>query len=341
MLRQAPTDPASCPLCGSADAHAIGERDRHGRPLRTLLCEGCGLVRIDPLPRAETVDRYYAEDYRAEYKGAVEPRLRHCHRETLRALVRLQAVRALCAPGCRMLDVGSGAGFFPFVARRAGIACDGVDPNLGYARFGRERLGLDGLRVGTLADVAADPSLRPYDLVTIHHVLEHLLDPVAAMLQLVRLVRPGGLVLVEVPDIEADWHAPGRLFHAAHLFWFNEGTLSALARRAGLAPLEVTREPPCGHLRMLLRRPVEDAPGSGDWRAGLVGNSARIEAALRSRSLSGYALSAAPYRRAATRLARRFGEWRATHGAKDARAVVEAACREVLGSGEPARWGRA
>jgi SAM-dependent methyltransferase len=185
--------------------------------------------------------------------------------------------------------------------------------------------------VGTLASLAADGQGPSYDLVTIHHVLEHLLDPVASMRQLAALVRPGGRVLVEVPDIEADWHTPGRLFHAAHLYWFSEATLAALALRCGLEPVQVLRVPPCGHLCMLLRRPSRLHAPAG-WRVPLAGNAQRVAAALGGRSLRRYLLSAAPYRRAAGRLALRFGEWRAVRGVRDATAVVDSLCTSWLAS---------
>ena len=54
----------------------VSETDRHGKPLRTLICMETGLVRNDPVPNDEELARFYADDYRIAYKGAAKPRRR-------------------------------------------------------------------------------------------------------------------------------------------------------------------------------------------------------------------------------------------------------------------------
>ena len=47
----------------------VSERDRHGNPLRTVLCAETGLVRNDPVPGDEELAKFYSEEYRTAYKG--------------------------------------------------------------------------------------------------------------------------------------------------------------------------------------------------------------------------------------------------------------------------------
>ena len=54
----------------------VSETDRHGKPLRTIICMETGLVRNDPVPNDEELARFYADDYRIAYKGAAKPRRR-------------------------------------------------------------------------------------------------------------------------------------------------------------------------------------------------------------------------------------------------------------------------
>lgn len=239
-----------CPLCGGGEGHRIAERDRRGAPLVTLLCSGCGLVRSDPLPDPEGERRWYEAAYRERYKGDARPRRRHCVRETLAAIRRLPRVRPLLREDSRVLDVGCGGGFFPYVLAWLGIRCEGIEPDRGHARFAREALRLEGVRAGALEELAPE---RRWTLITLHHVLEHLPDPAAALARLRALLPADGALLLEVPTL-ADRRRPWwRQFHRAHLCWWDERTLEALARRSGFRCESLVLEPLTGHLSALLR----------------------------------------------------------------------------------------
>lgn len=241
--RVAGADP--CPLCGAREGFRIGERDRAGAPLRTLLCAGCALVRSDPLPSSEEERRFYDGLYRERYKGGSRTRRRHCIRETLAALRRLRRLAPLLRPGMRILDVGCGGGFFPFVLSRAGFACEGLEPDPACVRFARSVLGLGSVRLGRVEELAAEGA---YDLITLHHVLEHLREPLATLAALRRALRWGGRLVLEVPTL-ADPRKPWpRAFHRAHLFWWDLDTLALLAARSGFVLTRHALDPDTGHL---------------------------------------------------------------------------------------------
>ena len=66
----------ACQLCGRDEFETVSEKDRHGKPLRTVLCLGCGGVTNDPIPTDAELDAFYRSDYRSDYKGVAEPRMR-------------------------------------------------------------------------------------------------------------------------------------------------------------------------------------------------------------------------------------------------------------------------
>lgn len=236
---------SSCRLCGAEEGYLIGERDREGRPLRTILCAGCTLIRTDPLPSLDEERRFYEGLYRERYKGGSRTRRRHCIRETLNALRRHERLSGLLFPGIRMLDVGCGPGFFPFVLAMAGYPCSGIEPDPACVRFAREELGLSSVRRGRVEELDERDA---YDLITLHHVLEHLCDPLLALSVLRRALKPGGRLLLEVPTL-ADPRKPWpQAFHRAHLFWWDEATLRLAAARSGFALRCSTIEPDTGHL---------------------------------------------------------------------------------------------
>jgi SAM-dependent methyltransferase len=136
-----------------------------------------------------------------------------------------------------VLDVGCGSGEGLDVARRRGWSGVGVEPVEDSAQRARA-LGLD-VRVSSLADSGVER--RSVDLVVAAHVVEHMSDPVAFLEELAEYPRPGGLVVVEVPNWRnwlrwrqgAAWEQLRPLEHVSH---FTPVTLRRTMRRAGLRP---------------------------------------------------------------------------------------------------------
>ena len=102
--------PIPCNVCGSVDVEELGSRDRDGRPLRTTICQRCGLVWSNPRPGEGDVRRYYAGEYRLDYKGQATPSLRHTARSGRGALNRYRSLAPFLKTGDRVLDAGAGGG---------------------------------------------------------------------------------------------------------------------------------------------------------------------------------------------------------------------------------------
>lgn len=295
----------ACKLCGSTEVTTIAHRSRSGRPMRSVACTGCGLVWADPRPHE--VRQFYEEDYRLAYKNTFQPRAKHVLRAGRVALDRLERIRAVLRPSSRVLDVGSGGGEFAYLLRTLGHEVTGVEPNRGYAGFSREQYGLD-VRVGFIDEVELPAA--SFDLITIWHVLEHTADPYAVLRQLRAALRPGGRLVVEVPNIEATCQSPRSSFHEAHLYTFGEPTLGRLGARAGLAAVSSTLSEDGGNITMIFEPVAASAAAPVPEAASLriPGNHARVEKIVAGHTFWSHALSLHPWRRAAERMGRMLSE---------------------------------
>jgi 2-polyprenyl-3-methyl-5-hydroxy-6-metoxy-1,4-benzoquinol methylase len=255
--------PRPCPLCGGGAHEVVGTRDRGGAPLRTVMCRGCGHVFTNPAPNEAELAAYYAERYRRDYKGVLTPKPKHVLRAGQRALERLARLRPYLPPPATVLDVGAGGGEFAYLLARAGYAVVGVEPNAGYAAFARQSYGLD-IRAATLEQTDFDAAT--FDAVTLHHVLEHVAEPRAALARFRRWLKPGGLIVVEVPNVLSWFHAPHRRFHAAHLHTFHAAGLADLFANAGFAVADLTITPGPAHLNIVARATAA-APPAPVWRS--------------------------------------------------------------------------
>jgi 2-polyprenyl-3-methyl-5-hydroxy-6-metoxy-1,4-benzoquinol methylase len=106
--------------------------------------------------------------------------------------------------GERVLDVGCGKGELAYdLASRGGAHVTGIDVNRTSLAFARARFPSDRLEL-VEADALEWVPPRPYDVVVLSNVLEHVADRVGLLRRLVELAGPDR-VLLRVPVLERDW----------------------------------------------------------------------------------------------------------------------------------------
>jgi len=226
--------PMACNLCGSTGAVTVAETDRRLKTLRSIACTQCGLIRTDPMPTAGELSEYYASAYRADYQLASTggPPRHHLNRSGREARFRAALLAPKLTPGARVLDFGSGSGEFLAEARKLGCEAVGVEPGRDYAAYARRHHGLD-----VLEDAGDDRfPAGHFDVISTHHVLEHLRDPAVVMERLARWLKPDGVLYAAAPNMAATGKPPHERFHFAHVHGYVRETFDLLARRAGLVP---------------------------------------------------------------------------------------------------------
>jgi 2-polyprenyl-3-methyl-5-hydroxy-6-metoxy-1,4-benzoquinol methylase len=287
----------ACPLCGGREHDVVATRDRGFNRLRTVLCRGCGLVMTNPMPTEAEIDAFYRHDYRAAYHGTLEPGAKTLIKAERGARARAARLLPLLRPGMKVLDVGAAEGAFAAQLTRAGFAVTGIEPNEGFARYAAATSGADiligGWREARLPEAG-------FDLVTLHHVLEHLREPVAALTRIAGWVKPGGRVQIAVPNLEDTRRSPQARFHFGHLYNYNRTALIAMAAQAGLHPLAGHDAAPTD---IVFERRGEAKGPTPD-----PANYARLRALFDTHTTARHYLSATPYRRFLTRWRRWFAD---------------------------------
>jgi SAM-dependent methyltransferase len=228
-----------CPVCSSEERRKLltgGDYICEDALEFTLVtCASCGLVYLCPRPDAADLSSHYGEEYRA-WQSPPSSGLA----SRFRALGVRRKVRAVREAGCggRLLDVGCGYGDFLAGASAAGFDACGTELDSEQARRAAETSGAD-VRTGGLGECGFERS--SFDVITMWHVLEHLPDPVGTLAAARALLKPGGTIVVGVPDA-GSWAA--RLFGRywagydmpRHLCDFSAAALEDALRRAGFEP---------------------------------------------------------------------------------------------------------
>jgi 2-polyprenyl-3-methyl-5-hydroxy-6-metoxy-1,4-benzoquinol methylase len=235
-------------LCGEPAARPLFSNDsRYGQLARLLPgatvypgefgaveCRACGLARIDPPPySAVTAMDHYQQDLTEFYRDK-----RAEHFSYARFL--FEYVRRYKTAGS-VVDVGCGPGFTIAYAREIGFAAIGLEINKHVVAFARRFLG-DGIHESTVQDFARD-HVDSADVVILNHVIEHVVDLEGLLGSVRDMLRPGGIMLVAVPNFAS---LPSRLMRnrwyglepANHVWQFTRRTLSSAIERGGFEVLE-------------------------------------------------------------------------------------------------------
>jgi SAM-dependent methyltransferase len=246
----------NCKLCLNTGLDVVSRQDsKTGSPLAIVVCNNCGLVQQRIPPAESDLRFYYSHNYRIDYKQTFAPREKHILRAASAAKNRFnflfdQGLYKPAAISPKFLDVGAGGGEVVYAAQRHGFDAIGLEPNQGYSEFARDQY---GVRVETMHLDQLEE--QDFDLITMFHVLEHLPNPARAIEFVYRKLRPGGYLMIEVPNIEQADASPANIFFKAHIWYFSRATLTAFASPY-FDPIKVDAT---GNLKILFHR--KDIPG--------------------------------------------------------------------------------
>lgn len=231
-----------CPLCGGSNLRGfLTARDPHygiAGEYSLVRCATCSLVFTNPMYSDEELASLYPADYYAYHSSSP---VSHWKKLAKRWLGYWQGTKDphFHSPG-RFLDVGCGSGDFVERMREAGWETHGVEISDAAARAGQSR----GLSISSGKVEGARFPAESFDYVRASHSLEHMTDPHAALDEMFRILRPGGTLLLAVPNIESLsarifkqywWH----LCPPVHPFQYSVATLSRLLNHHGFTIAKV------------------------------------------------------------------------------------------------------
>ncbi len=247
----------TCPACGGAlfDWRSVpsSEPTLGDRRFQLLRCASCG--------SAVTVGVSQPEPHETGAYRAGQPRLYRVARPVLEAFDRrrLALVGEIARPGARLLDAGAGRGRFVVSANGAGYDAFGIEPSW----RGVEAAARIGAPLQHADFETADIAPESVDVATVWHVLEHLDDPGAALARIHGWLKPGGGLLVGVPNLLSLQSRIGgdRWYHLdvpRHRVHFTPAGVGALLRNHGFEVLRteqmLVEHNPFGMWQSLLNR---------------------------------------------------------------------------------------
>ncbi len=215
-----------CPLCQGRSATPIWREGDHS----IVRCAACKLMQAHPLAELPLA---YDEDYYRDGHHVENPLRRELFTE------RFNTVIGQAPSGGTILDIGCGTGDFLRVCHDHGWDTVGVDVSPFAAQITRERTGGEAHH-GRIQEL--DLGDERFDVVHMHHMFEHVADPLDVLRHVYKLMKPQGRLVIEVPNernlINIVQKLHGRQMLPSdkpptHLLFFEEGTLLRTVRTAG------------------------------------------------------------------------------------------------------------
>ena len=204
-------------------AHDYITRDE----FQIVQCSSCGLAFTEPVPQGLEWRRYYPDSYYGDAQANRFPRIVEWLQNRLYASRARKVERLANGPG-RVLDIGCGRGFLLRSFQRRGWDVAGTEMSESAAAYARQKLDLP-VHVGKFEEVKLPEN--SFDAVVMWHVLEHFERVDNALREVNRVLKPGGIFLVAVPNfgsLEARL-ARDKWFHLdvpRHLTHFTSGALA-------------------------------------------------------------------------------------------------------------------
>ena len=232
----------------------IPTTDAYGTALDDFLrCRDCGHMQLVSAPAEADLLSLYSSAESGDYVEE-EAGQRRTARKTL------ETIEGHVGVG-RLLDLGCWVGYLLDEARTRGWEVTGVEPSDFASAFARDELGLPVIH-GDL--FGADLPARRFDAIVLGDVIEHLVDPAAALRRIAELLAPGGVLYMALPDA-GSWLARrmGARWWSViptHVQQFNRASMAALLERQGYEPLQFKTAPKTFSAKYYLGRLVGYSP---------------------------------------------------------------------------------
>jgi SAM-dependent methyltransferase len=239
-----------CPLCHSGDIAEYLQTADHfltGEKFSLVKCSRCGFLFTQGHPGIVEISQYYESAGYISHNdsaGGISASIYRIVREFMLKRKRKMVSRATGLKSGNILDVGSGTGHFLSVMKESGWQVSGIEINEKAREFSAAEFGLEVIspdKIGSLPSAA-------YDAITLWHVLEHFQDPFSYASEIARMLKPGGICFIALPNSDSYDANHYKEFWAAydvprHLWHFAPETFKLFAEKNGFSICSVRTLP--------------------------------------------------------------------------------------------------
>jgi SAM-dependent methyltransferase len=168
-------------------------------------CDSCGLVYLYPIPSQDEENEFYSQEFEkfmsnrsANDRNWSGP-LAHIKTNQDQVKRRWKFLKDYIKPGMTILEVGCSSGFMMDDLHNKGVKVIGIEPSGGFGDFLSQRGHTHYSSIDEL--VEKEPKLK-FDAIIHFFVLEHIRNPIEFLSNQIKLLKPDGVIIAEVPNVD-------------------------------------------------------------------------------------------------------------------------------------------
>jgi len=230
-----------CPLCASEMISVYFKCTDHfisKENFPVARCSSCGFLFTQDYPDETEIHRYYeSDDYisHSDTSEGIVNKIYHSIRQVMLLKKRRIIEKLTCLKRGSLLDVGSGTGHFAYMMSKSGWSVTGIEISEKARNSSSAAFNLKIIAPGQISGLVA----ASFDCVTMWHVLEHFYDPHKYISDILTLLKPGGILLIALPNSGSfDAKHYGNFWAAfdvpRHLWHFDPDSFTCFSGKSGL-----------------------------------------------------------------------------------------------------------
>ncbi len=228
-----------CIVCDGREFSVITNRGMHLSGEEVVECRNCGMVHLSPRMTLLELDAFYSQNqFSKKFRGSAIPNESIMAVREQRALKKMTLIEKYFSflPEGPILEIGCSSGYLLNNIRDKGFKVYGIDPSDGFTQYARDHYKLNVVS-GMYPNAVPSEWGREFAVIIALHVLEHTDDPVNVLESIFGMLEEGGLLVLEVPDLNQAVTVRSYLhqnyFQKSHIWDFSTSTIKILLEKCG------------------------------------------------------------------------------------------------------------
>ena len=230
-----------CILCKNEKFQLISKKTRDSKKHKIIRCLKCDHIQLFPVPTLNEDKKFYDENLQSKNindVGSIKRARKKMMPDNMR---RYQFITKIIPKKSRVLEIGSGHGFFLEIMKTNGFDIIGYDISKEQRKKSKKITNVPVYDVNMSEKISLD---NKFDIVISFHTLEHIADPITLLKNIKKLLKPKGKILIEVPNSD-DFHLKLNKFYKefywerAHIHYFNPKILKNVIQKSGFKNIRV------------------------------------------------------------------------------------------------------
>lgn len=224
----------SCPSCESSNNEELFSKGDLDQDLRNVVCLECALVFINPRDDLDVHEEFHDSGFLSNKGYCKVEDFEHKVSGSEKAMKQkvAQMLMKRLYPGSKVLDVGCGIGTLISILKEKGCEVEGIELAKVDVDAAKKFYDLD-LYYGSLAQYGQVNKDKGFDMIILHHTLEHMPEPIAELKTIKKLLKIDGLLYIGVPNIMNIKKRPEVFFEKGHALSFSPFSLNSLLNKTG------------------------------------------------------------------------------------------------------------